>query len=262
MTEPRGVNRAALAVDDEPTERTVAILSLSSGECVRIEGSDAETVQHLTQAFADSSVKWLRVGSNESVERELIREARHQPPNVVVLVSAHDWVCGISKARAHYGGTPILAVSSSSSSELSALSAGAASFCAIPADLGLFEARLRAVVRLRESSTFPVAAVEAVELSASSRLLRVADMTVHLSPAEYALIELLLERKDEWVSKEALWKALARESSGHDSSLLRMHTMQVRKKLGDARWMLQSQRGKGMMLTTLPIYKTLPRREP
>ncbi|HKY35016.1 MAG TPA: winged helix-turn-helix domain-containing protein [Polyangiaceae bacterium] len=241
----------------------IGILCLTSGERVRIQGTDAPTVRRLIQAFAASTIVWSRLGALETIDRELTNEARNEPPSVLVLARGCDWVPSVSAARMRYGATPILAVSARSGAELEALAAGANAFCAFPADRALFEARLRALLRLRESGTFPAqGGAQAIALSASSRTLRVGSTAVQLSPSEYALVEALLERKDQWVPREALWKALARESSGHDSSLLRMHAMQVRRKLGDERWVLQSQRGKGMMLTTMTVYKPLSRRPP
>jgi len=89
------------------------------------------------------------------------------------------------------------------------------------------------------------------------RILHVAGTPIQLSPRECALIARLHEEQERWVSREHLWQAISRNRAAYDSSLLRTFVLNVRKKLGPQRWMLQTERGKGVMLTTNAIYQTL-----
>jgi DNA-binding response OmpR family regulator len=237
---------------------SVAMLRLTSGERVRIEAGTS-LAHGLVTAFSGSSVAWLRVGFGRVVDEQLRREARQAPPDLLLLGGVGDWPLAVGRARTDYDGVPILAVAESARQvELLALRAGADAFCGLPVDAELFEARARAL--LRRASNKPLSALaEAPTLDEASRTLHFAGVSVQLSVAELALVKLLHRHKECWVSSQLLWQALGRDPSGYDASLLRTHAMNVRKKLGAQRWLLQSERGKGMMLTTSPTYRALSR---
>jgi DNA-binding response OmpR family regulator len=165
----------------------------------------------------------------------------------------------LGKARSDYDAVPILVVAESARQvELAALRAGADAFCGLPVDAELFEARARALLR-RASYKPPRALQGAATLDEAARSLHFGCVSVRLSAAELAIVKLLHQHKECWVSSGLLWQALGRDPSGYDASLLRTHAMNVRKKLGAQRWLLQSERGKGMMLTTSPAYRALSR---
>jgi len=235
----------------------VGVVHLTSGERVRIEGQDLEAVGALIGAFADFRVEWHRIGHSGSIDRQLTREARQRAPDLLVLVAASDVELRLKAARASYGSLPILAIGATRDSEPVALEAGADAFCVLPADQVMLEGRARALMRRLRDGAFSARSDSAIELETSSRTLRFAGAVIQLSASEYALIERLYAQRDSWVPPAELWKAVARDKPGYDSSLLRMHAMNVRKKLGAHRWILQSERGKGMMLTTIDVYKAM-----
>jgi hypothetical protein len=83
--------------------------------------------------------------------------------------------------------------------------------------------------------------------------MRVDQLLVQLSSPEYLLLQRLDEQRNNWVPSSELWSALGHEvTRPHDSSLLRMHALRVRRKLGPWRFVLRTERGKGTMLSDLP----------
>ena len=232
------------------------MLSLTSGEQVRIEGWDEAEVSMLLSAFEGSLVHWQRIGRAAVIDHELRREARHPAPTLLVLIYHHLSSQQVKQARKSYGNLPILAVGQGA--ELDALEAGADAFCELHVDHQIFQARLRALLR-RHSGGFQSPESQAIALEQVRRILRVGGTPIQLSPRECALIARLHEEQECWVSREELWQAVSRNRAAYDSSLLRTFVLNVRKKLGPQRWMLQTERGKGVMMTTNPIYQTLSR---
>jgi DNA-binding response OmpR family regulator len=249
-----GNQRCESAADEEG----VAMLFLTSGERVRIQ-AQAALVRSLAGAFTPSSLNWLRIGLGRAIDEQLTREGRPTTPNLLVLGSAGDWLSTIHQARSDYDSVPILAVAAAArQTELLALRAGADGFCGLPVDHELFEARARALLRRASTQTRQLAS-EVVELDESERALRCGGVVAQLSSGELAIVRRLYQHKECWVSNDLLWKALERGPSGYDSSLVRTYVMSVRKKLGPQRWILQTERGKGMMLTTSVTYRATSR---
>jgi DNA-binding response OmpR family regulator len=246
-------------LDEAAASTTAAALVLTSGESIRVEGVEERSVVAVVSAFDDAGLSWSRVGSAREVGQRLVREARASVPDLLIVIACGEQRAAIPRSRENYANVPILALGAAPT-ELESLEAGADAFCALPVDGALLRARARALLR-RQSGTFLAASsCEGIELDASSRILRAAGTSVQLSPREYDLIERLHQCCDSWVSRDKLLEALALRHSGYDSSLLRMHTLNIRKKLRQQRWVLQSARGKGLMLTSDRAYATLSHR--
>lgn len=257
MGGPRAGRRAESKVFVAEHESPIAaMVSLTSGERVRIEGWDETEIDMLLSAFGDSLVHWLRIGRADVIDHELTREARHPAPALLVLVVHHHASQQVKEARRKYGSLPILAVGQGT--ELDALEAGADAFCEFHVERQIFQGRLRALLR-RHSGCFQPVNSQAIALEQAHRILRVGGTPIQLSPRECTLIARLHEEQECWVSSESLWQAVARTRATYDSSLLRTFVLNVRKKLGAQRWMLQTERNRGVMLTTSAIYQTLTR---
>jgi DNA-binding response OmpR family regulator len=199
------------------------------------------------------SVRWFRIGNASQVDQDLVREGRFRTPNLVIVLEEGGELTTIQPARESYGPVPVLAVGEEGRiAELRALAAGADTFCALPLDADLFGARVRALLR-RESGAFHSARRIGIVLTPDTRTLCVDNLLVELSPTEYQIARCLYDSLDRWVSVAKLWSAIGRDDPFYDSSLLRTHTMAIRNKLGSLRWILRSERGKGMMLSAAKL---------
>ncbi len=83
------------------------------------------------------------------------------------------------------------------------------------------------------------------EIALHGTELRVQGVPVHLTVTEAALVAALLERKRQWrTAAELLQKAFDGPMTG-DTSLVRVHVFNIRKKLGGLAYCLQGRRGFG-----------------
>lgn len=232
--------------------RKVGVVVLTSGSYLWVEGENLQNVMRLIGSSELLPVQWQRVGSLEQLEQRLCREARWSRPDAWVL--AVDPSCVETRIRAirsSEGATPIVVVAPAQpNAEERMLRAGADVFCRWPEDTEVLASRIHAVLR-RASGTFPVPCTGSVHLCHDTRQLRVHHVTAQLSPYEYRLIKRLDESRNAWVPMEDLWRVVWQGDRAYDSSLLRMYCLRIRKKLGASRSALCTQRGRGMMLSTI-----------
>jgi len=231
-----------------------AHVRLRSGAWLCVEASSAsglcKLLDQLDSAFVDS---WL---FEEAADRggAATRSAGRSAPRLLLLVGPVDWPRAIGRARSINGDLPIVATSSSRQDEVSALNSGADLFCQLPLDWPVLDARLRALLRRdsRHWDARPPGAEPPLRLEPVGRVLYAAGAPVALSPREFDLILPLFERREHWVPRQRLLQAMGIDHKGCDSSLLRMHILNIRNKLGSRHWMLQSERTRGFLLTANP----------
>jgi len=173
---------------------------------------------------------------------------------LILLVAQGDWGRAVGVARSTDGDLPIVAASGLTEDEPAALEAGADVFCRLPLDWPLLNARVGALLRreARRQESGPPGGAPAFRLEPVGRILYAAGSPIALSPREYDLILALYERCEHWVPRQRLLKAMGINHKGYDSSLLRMHVLNVRNKLGSKYWMIQSERTRGFLLTANP----------
>lgn len=115
------------------------------------------------------------------------------------------------------------------------LDAGADDFLTKPFSLAQLLARVRAVLRRgARASTHPVLRVGDLEVDTSSREARMAGVTIDLSPKEFDVLRVLVERSGEVVSKRDLLAEVWREPYGGSERTIDVHISWLRSKLGES----------------------------
>lgn len=236
-------------------EHATTWVRLAPGECIRLVGTNEVRLEALTNAIAGAFATWHRIDTPDDASEKPGADGGLRPA-LLVLIDQHAWDLALQQARERYGNLPILAVGSVNEEEPFALDAGADMFCVTPLDQSIFEARARALLRRHSGCRSRESCSQELTLDAMTLFLRVGEVDIQLSRSEFTLIARLYERREHWVPRGELLGPLSQAHAAYDSSLLRTHIFNVRKKLGPCRWMIQTARGKGLMLTTNPAYQS------
>jgi two-component system response regulator QseB len=131
---------------------------------------------------------------------------------------------------------------------VSGLDAGADDYVVKPFDLAELAARLRALVRRSSGSASAQLRAGDLTLDTLRREARVAEQPLHLSPKEFALLEVLVGQQDRIVPRAQLQNAASGWTKDIDSNALEVHIHNLRRKLGRHR--IRTIRGVGYRLST------------
>jgi|GEM_PF-439135 DNA-binding response OmpR family regulator len=230
----------------------LGVIALASGLKICLESDeDPSAVIMALRSSGLFTIQWERAAHAVQLEERLLREARWSKPDAWLIVRVtQPFAERVRTLRAEQGAVPILVLSSGDDrTETAALRSGADAFCRWPQESAVLGIRLHALIR-RASGSFRIATRCLIELLPQTRQLRVDECLVQLSPPEYALLRVLDSARNEWVHNNELWAIVGpRRPPSYDSSLLRMHVLRVRRKLGAWSFVLRTERGKGTMLT-------------
>ncbi len=204
-----------LVVDDEPQIRRVLTVNLST------RGYDVTAAQDGTQA--------------------LLEAARH-PPDVVLLDLGLPDIDGLQVIRElrAWTTTPIVVLSARTGSEdkVRALDLGADDYVQKPFDMAELLARLRAATRRVPPA--PVSGQIRLGPSTVDLVAKTVERddddgrrTIHLTPTEWHLLEILLRRPGALVTQRQLLTELRGSPDHTDHSYLRIYMAQLRRKLED-----------------------------
>jgi DNA-binding response OmpR family regulator len=148
--------------------------------------------------------------------------------------------------------TPVIVVSGWSDPEsmIRALDAGADDYHAKPISADVFRARVRALVRRGGARQNESVTCGNLVLHRHKRRLAVAGSEIRASAKEIALLEHLMMRQGEIVSREELLEQLWNGQSDPGSNVLNVTVARLRKKLADsgASATIESRRGLGFVL--------------
>ncbi|MCU0280772.1 MAG: response regulator transcription factor [Acidimicrobiia bacterium] len=159
-------------------------------------------------------------------------------------------VCGEMRSAGNW--TPILMLTAKSGEydEAEALDTGADDFLSKPFSYVVLVARLRALVR-RGSGARPVACqVGDLRLDPATRTCDRGGVAIHLTPREVDLLEALMTRAGEVVSKQELLDRVWGNDSGVDPNVVEVYLGYLRRKIDRPfdRDTLQTVRGVGYLL--------------
>lgn len=158
----------------------------------------------------------------------------------------------VSQVRRSIGRAPIAVVVANASAEqvVALLDAGADDVLASPATESLLRARAHALLRCT-SGMYPASAAAAQlpqaspDISLKGQDLRVHGLTIQLTATEAALVATLLEQRRQWrTAAELLERTFDSPASG-DTSLVRVHIFNIRRKLGGLAYCVQGRRRYG-----------------
>jgi two-component system, cell cycle response regulator CtrA len=139
---------------------------------------------------------------------EALSILRHETVDVVVLDVAsfsEEGFIFIRKLRAAKNDTPVIALTGRHAGDrVRALSLGADDALAQPVHLGELGARIAAIVRRHKGFSQSLAQVGDLSLSLQSHDVTFRNIPVRLTPKEYSVLELLVLRRGQVVTKEQL----------------------------------------------------------
>jgi two-component system KDP operon response regulator KdpE len=157
--------------------------------------------------------------------------------DIIVLDLGLPDMSGLDVIRAVrvYAGTPIIVLSArtGSSDKVAALDLGADDYVTKPFNMEELLARLRAATRRASTSEpNPVVRVGEIEIDLNAKTATSADgERIHLTPTEWHLLELLVDRPGKLITGRALLTALRGTPEHTDPSYLRIYMAQLRRKL-------------------------------
>jgi two-component system KDP operon response regulator KdpE len=205
-----------LIVDDEPQLLRTLVLSLSQRGFQVSMAADGKTALRPAKAETPDLVL-LDLGLPDIDGLEAIRRLRRDDPGLPIIV---------------------LSARSGSNDKIVALDLGASDYMTKPFDINELLARLRAVARRQAAPEPPRSAPVQLGQVSIDRYARVAvktdqrgKQTVHLTPTEWRLLEMLLDKPGALVSSRELLIALRGDPDNTESSYLRIYLAQLRRKL-------------------------------
>ncbi|MDB4962709.1 MAG: DNA-binding response regulator [Myxococcales bacterium] len=211
-----------LVVEDEVRLATSLVKGLNE------DGFTAVAVGTGEQALARASAGGLRaivldLGLPDGDGQTVIAEIRRSSDVPILVLTARDAI----------------------DQRVRALDSGADDYLVKPFAFEELLARLRATLRRAEPTTPRRLRVGDLELVTGEPLVKVGARSVMLSPRERALVELLVGRLGEVVSR----REILRDAFGYDfdpgTNLVEVHVAHVRRKLAGARLQIETLRGYG-----------------
>ncbi|GAC1452030.1 MAG: response regulator [Steroidobacteraceae bacterium] len=160
-----------------------------------------------------------------------------EPYEVMLLDLGLPGVSGLQllqDVRGRGGSLPVLIITARDAvaDRVAGLDAGADDYLVKPFDLDELAARIRALLRRRGGSGAPVLAHLGVELDPAAHRVRRDGVEVALSPREFALLQLLLERPGTIQSRARIEERLYGFGEEVESNAVEVHIHGLRRKLG------------------------------
>ncbi len=203
--------RVILIEDDHAIRRLAAAALAQAGFDVDTAGAAMEGLQLIVRDHPDLVV--LDLGLPDLDGGELLRMIRAVSQVPVIVATARE----------------------DEASMVDLLDAGADDYVVKPYSGEQLTARVRAVLRRGAAVAGDrELAVGGLVLSASSREVQLDGRLLDLSPKEFDLLRLLMERRDEVVTKRELLADVWREPYGGSDRTVDVHLSWLRKKLGES----------------------------
>jgi two-component system KDP operon response regulator KdpE len=205
-----------LVVDDEPQLLRALVMNLSGrGYLVSSRSTGRGAIDHLLDGQLDLMI--LDLGLPDMDGLDVIREVHSRRPALPIVV---------------------LSARTGSQEKVQALDLGATDYVTKPFDMNELVARLRASSR-RARIVEPVAPVQMgpIVIDLGARIVRHTEPpfddldTVHLTPTEWRMVEVLLRRPGALTSATELLTAMRGSAEHTERSYLRIYMQQLRRKL-------------------------------
>ncbi len=162
---------------------------------------------------------------------------RTEPYELLLLDLGLPGVSGLEllkNQRARGGSLPVLIITARDAvaDRVAGLDAGADDYLVKPFDLDELAARIRALLRRRAGSGAPLLTHFGVELDPAAHRVRHDGVEVALSPREFALLQLLMERPGTIQSRTRIEERLYGFGEEVESNAVEVHIHGLRRKLG------------------------------
>ncbi|MDO8363253.1 MAG: response regulator transcription factor [Actinomycetota bacterium] len=167
---------------------------------------------------------------------EALTLAASNHPDLVLLDIGLPGIDGIEVVEGLRGWTKVpivmLSVRDSEDDKVRALDAGADDYVTKPFGMNEVLARLRAALRRHHPTPEePVVHTVAFRLDLTQKTAVVGDEAVHLTPTEWAIVEVLVRHPGRLVTQRHLLQEVWGPQNEHETNYLRVHLAAIRKKL-------------------------------
>jgi len=214
-----------LIVEDDPGLRTSLAKNLRAGGFTVDEAADAEQGEYFASEFA-IALAIVDLGLPDRSGTELIESLRRDGKTFPVLILT---------ARAHWR------------DKVDGLNAGADDYVVKPFNLDELMARINALLRRSAGHAQPLIRHGALSLDTSSQEVQIDEAPVALTAFEYRVLEILLLRAGQVVTKAELTDQLYDQDFERDSNVIEVLITRLRKKLDPQRklGLIETLRGRG-----------------
>jgi DNA-binding response OmpR family regulator len=150
-----------------------------------------------------------------------------------VMLPEMDGITLCRQVRAHRQSLPILMLTACDTinDEVNGLDAGADDYIVKPVDLQKLFARIRALLRRGNSVSLPILEWGDLSLNPSTCEVYYGDAPIHLTPKEYALLELLLRNGRRLLSRSVMIEHVWSLESPPEEHTVKVHIRGLRQKL-------------------------------
>ncbi len=181
------------------------------------------------------TARGYEVDTADSGEEALAQAAAHHP-DLVLLDIGLPGIDGIEVVQGLRGWTNvpiiILSVRDAEADKVRALDAGADDYVTKPFGMNEVLARLRAALRRHHPEPEqPVIDTAAFHLDLAQKTATAADATVHLTPTEWAIVEVLVRHPGRLITQRQLLQDVWGPQYESETNYLRVHLAAIRKKL-------------------------------
>ena len=197
--------------DNTATARSIELILANEGHNVSVTDSGEEAVELAELYDYDAILMDLDLADISGTEalRELRMKKNHTP--VIILSGTADV-----------------------DTKVNALAAGADDYMTKPFHKSELAARLTAVVRRSRGHTESIIRTGVIALNLNTRTAEVSGQSIHLTPSEYKMLELLSLRKNTVLTKEACLNHLYNGLSEPEAKIIDVFICKLRKKIAQA----------------------------
>jgi DNA-binding response OmpR family regulator len=166
-----------------------------------------------------------------------------------LMLPGIDGLSLLSSLRAKQNDTHVLVLTAKDTVEdrITGLNLGADDYLVKPFVFQELLARVHALVRRRYQRKSPTILLGDIEVDTTRKTVAPRGTIIDLTPREYALLEYLVFRVGEVVSRTEIWEHLYDFESETTSNVVDVFVKRLREKLG--RQLIQTKRGQGYVLT-------------
>lgn len=166
-----------------------------------------------------------------------------------IMLPGQDGFSILRHIRRQTPSLPVLVMTARSEIEdrVSMLDLGADDYLVKPFDLRELEARLRALMRRPATTQAEIWQLGHVSIDIAARRINSRDQTVEFGQREFCLLELLLSRAGQVVTKERLMMQLFNFDEDSSPNAVELHVSRLRRKLSDIAIRIDTVRGTGYM---------------
>ena len=219
-----------------------------SGRRILVVDDDAGVRESLSALLTANGYR-VEVASDG---REGARRALATTPDLVLTDLAMPGGDGFEliEALRRRGATPVivLSVRGDEVDKVRALDLGADDYVTKPFSLPEFEARVRALIRRSQAVHSPVLSFGRLTLHTVSKRAQIDGEDVELTPREWGVLEYLLMRAGQVVSKEQMLQALCGWDASLTHNTIEVYVSRLRAKLQRADIRIRTVRGFGYMV--------------